>query len=626
MAIQLKQLSFKKINLIQNHQNGFDYDKVRSLVHRIAVLDRERCQPKKCGLECYSLCPGVKMGDKTVTFGEDGKPVISEELCTGCGICTKKCPFDSIMIINLSEELKEDKIHQYDPNGFRLYRLPVPRRGAIVGLVGKNGTGKTTALNVLSGKVIPNMGVMENAPDWGMIIDHFQGTELKDHFERIYKKELRVSFKPQEVYQLAKVWKSDALSLLKMFDEKGTMNELVEQLNLKESLNKLVKELSGGELQRLAVALCALKDADIYFFDEPSSYNDVFQRLNVAKVISGLAEQGKSVLLVEHDLTVLDYLSDYVHVLYGDPGAYGVVSGIMSARVGINTLLDGYLPAENVRFRDKPVMFDVYAPISDSLQTPDVIEYTNLLKSYPSFKLKVSTGSLREGEILGILGGNALGKTTFMKIVAGEEKNDEGEVKCKAKISYKPQYLNAEIDGDVKSLLNRASGGNLDMSLIQSLIINPLKIHKLYDKQVKDLSGGELQKVAVTECLLKEADVYALDEPSAFMDVEDRIAFAKAVQRLVKAQGKSAMIVDHDVQLIDIVSDSLMIFTGEQGVKGEATSPMKKEEGMNTFLKDLRITYRRDIDTGRPRVNKPGSKLDREQKERGSYYYLSERA
>ncbi|MCP8320970.1 MAG: ribosome biogenesis/translation initiation ATPase RLI [archaeon] len=595
------------------------------MVHRIAVLDRERCQPKKCGLECYRLCPGVKMGDKTVTFGEDGKPIISEELCTGCGICTKKCPFDSIMIINLSEELKEDKIHQYGPNGFRLYRLPVPRRGAIVGLVGKNGTGKTTALNVLSGKVIPNMGVIENPPDWGMIIDHFQGTELKDHFERIYRKELRVSFKPQEVYQLAKVWKSDALSILKMFDEKGIMDELVEQLNLKESLNRLVKELSGGELQRLAVALCALKNADIYFFDEPSSYNDVFQRLNVAKVISGLAEQGKSVLLVEHDLTVLDYLSDYVHILYGDPGAYGVVSGIMSARVGINTLLDGYLPAENVRFRDKPVTFDVYAPISDSLQTPNIIEYTNLLKSYPDFKLKISMGSLREGEILGILGGNALGKTTFMKIVAGEEKNDEGEVKCKAKISYKPQYLNAEIDGDVKSLLNRASGDNLDISLIQSLIINPLKIHELYDKQVKDLSGGELQKVAITECLLKEADVYALDEPSAFMDVEDRIAFAKAVQRFIKAQGKSAIIVDHDVQLIDIVSDSLMIFTGEQGVKGEATSPMKKEEGMNTFLKDLRITYRRDIDTGRPRVNKPGSKLDREQKERGTYYYLSKR-
>ncbi len=595
------------------------------MVHRIAVLDRERCQPKKCGLECHRLCPGVKMGDKTIVFGDDGKPIISEELCTGCGICTKKCPFDSIIIINLAEELKGDKIHQYGFNGFRLYRLPIPRKGAIVGLVGKNGTGKTTAINILSGRIRPNLGIINNPPDWDLIIDRFQGTELKDHFEKIYGKELKISYKPQTVYELAKVWKDDALSLLKMFDEKGAMDELVEQLNLEESLHKLVVELSGGELQRLAVALCALKNADIYFFDEPSSYNDVFQRLRVARVISGLAEQGKSVILVEHDLTVLDYLSDYVHILYGDSGTYGIVSGIMSARVGINTLLDGYLPAENVRFRNDPITFDIYAPVGDSLQTPNIIEYADLSKSYSNFKLKVSTGSLKEGEILGILGGNALGKTTFMKIMAGVEKIDEGEVYCKAKISYKPQYLSTEFNGDVKSLLDAASGGNLETGLIQSLIINPLRIHELYDKQVKDLSGGELQKVAVTTCLLREADIYALDEPSAFMDVEDRIAFAKAVQRFIKAQGKSAIIVDHDVQLIDIVSDSLIIFTGQQGIRGEATSPMGKERGMNIFLKDLGITYRRDVDTGRPRVNKPGSKLDREQKERGSYYYLSKR-
>ncbi len=565
------------------------------------------------------------MGEKTIIFGDDGKPIISEELCRGCGICTKRCPFNLIIIINLSEELKEDKIHQYGPNGFRLYKLPIPRKGAIVGLIGKNGTGKTTALNILSGKIKPNMGLIENPPDWDVIIDHFHGTELKDHFEKICNKELIVSFKPQTVYDLARFWKDDSLSLLKMFDEKGAINELIENLNLKECLHKPIKELSGGELQRLAVAICALKNADIYFFDEPSSYNDVYQRLSVAKVISSLAKQGKSVLLVEHDLTILDYLSDYVHILYGDPGAYGIVSGVMSARVGINALLDGYLPAENIRFRDNPITFDVFAPIGDSLQTPNIIEYTDLLKSYPTFKLKVSRGSLKEGEIIGILGGNALGKTTFMRIIAGEEKTDEGEVKCKARISYKPQYLYSESDEGVKTFLDKVSKGDLETSLIQSSIINPLRVNKLYDKSLKDLSGGELQKVAVTACLLREADVYALDEPSAFMDVEDRIAFAKAVQRFIKAQGKSAIIVDHDVQLIDIVSDSLMIFTGEQGVRGEATSPIEKEKGMNIFLKDLGITYRRDVDTGRPRVNKPGSKLDREQKEKESYYYLSKK-
>lgn len=562
------------------------------------------------------------MGKKCVNLNEENMAEISEALCTGCGICIKKCPFVAITIVNLAEELKEAKIHQYGKNGFRLYRLPIPRKATVVGLVGRNGIGKTTALGILSGTLKPNLGEFENPPDWEMIADHFQGTELKRHFDEIANKKLRVSFKPQAVYNVAKVWKNDALSLLKQVDERGARDELIHKLNLEESLKKKIGELSGGELQRLAVAVCASKEADLYFFDEPSSYNDVYQRLTVSKVIAGLAELGKSVLLVEHDLTILDYLSEFVHIIYGDAGVYGVTSGIMSARLGINILLDGYLQAENVRFRERPVTFDIYAPIDNSLETPKVIEYTHLRKNYPAFKLTITEGYLREGEVIGILGANALGKTTFMKIIAGEEKQDEGELNCQVTVSYKPQYLSADYDGDVKTLLDYVSNGKFEESLQKSMVVLPLGVHKLYDKQVKELSGGELQKVATASCLLRDAEVYALDEPSAFMDVEDRIAFAKAIQRFIKSQSKSALIIDHDIQLIDVVSDSLMIFSGESGIEGTASPLMPKEEGMNTFLEALKITYRRDVETGRPRVNKPGSKLDREQKRINSYYYV----
>jgi ATP-binding cassette subfamily E protein 1 len=77
------------------------------------------------------------------------------------------------------------------------------------------------------------------------------------------------------------------------------------------------------------------------------------------------------------------------------------------------------------------------------------------------------------------------------------------------------------------------------------------------------------------------------------------------------------------MQLIDIVADSLVIYEGSPGIEGFATSPMSKEAGMNRFLKDLSITYRRDESTGRPRVNKEGSRLDRLQKEAGDYYYAT---
>jgi ATP-binding cassette subfamily E protein 1 len=122
---------------------------------------------------------------------------------------------------------------------------------------------------------------------------------------------------------------------------------------------------------------------------------------------------------------------------------------------------------------------------------------------------------------------------------------------------------------------------------------------------------------------MRPANLYALDEPSAFLDVEDRIAFAKFLQRFVRAYSKSAIVIDHDMQLVDLVSNSLVIFNGKPGVQGLASQPMQKEVGMNKFLKELSITFRRDETTGRARINKEGSRLDRLQKDSGDYYYTN---
>lgn len=590
--------------------------------HRIAVLDEELCHPKKCGLECIIYCPVNKTGGECIVQRpDDGKAVISEDLCNGCGICVKKCPFDAIVIVNLAKELGKDKIHQYGVNSFRLYRLPTQKKGSIIGLLGKNGTGKSTMVNILSGNIKPNFGNYENELTWDQVIKNFNGTELKSHFERIANGTLRASIKPQLVYQIPKTFKGTAKELIKKFDERKVADKLVNDLDLKIALDRNVTELSGGELQRLAVAVASARDADYYFFDEPSSYNDVYQRLSVAKVIQELAKEGKNVMVVEHDMTLLDYLSDYICVLYGEPGAYGIVSDPQSTKLGINNFLEGFLPTENVRFRDKAFKFDTTSSIDDIISDTLVASYSEITKSFPSFKLKISAGRVRQGEILGIVGANALGKTTFMRILSGLDKPDSGNVEIGAKISYKPQYLNQDYDGNVQSLLFTAYQNIIEGSAVEEQIIIPMGIKKLYEKSLKNLSGGELQKVAVAVCLMRQADIYALDEPSAFLDAEDRIALAKFLQRFVRAQGKSALIIDHDMQLIDLVADSLVIFEGETGLSGVGSSPVRKETGMNQFLKALSITYRRDEDTGRPRVNKEGSRLDRSQKDAGDYYY-----
>ena len=592
------------------------------MTHRVAVLDKELCQPKKCGLECIKYCPVNKSGADCIVLNEETKKAqIDEDICNGCGICVKVCPFDAITIVNLASELSTDKIHQYGINSFRLYKLPNPKKGEVVGLLGRNGMGKSTVVNILSGNLKPNLGNYSEPPEWDDILNFYKGTELKSHFEQIKNGNIRASIKPQQVHNVVNAFDGTGKELLEKYDERGVSRELIKKLDLENSVAQNLNELSGGELQRLAVAVSASKDADFYFFDEPSSYNDVFQRAGVARVIHSLAELGKSVMVVEHDLTLLDYLSDYIEILYGVPAAYGIVSSVLSTKVGINVFLDGYLPSENVRFRDKKFTFDASTSTDEIQQGDVVVSYPKLEKKYSSFSVSIEPGEVRKGDLLGIMGANALGKTTLMKMIAGVEKPDLGSVDQKVKISYKPQYLTNDIDVEVITMLDKANGNPIEGSSEEEQITEPLKIKKLYNKSMMNLSGGELQKVAVATCLLQKVDLYALDEPSAFLDVEDRIAVGKFLQKFCRSFGKSAIVIDHDLQLMDLVSDSMVIFEGTSSVEGFATPPLPKIDAMNRFLKSLDITFRRDEKSNRPRVNKDGSRLDKDQKGSYNYYY-----
>jgi ATP-binding cassette subfamily E protein 1 len=592
------------------------------MTQRVAVLDKELCQPKKCGLECIKYCPVNKSGADCIVLNEEtNKALIDEDICNGCGICVKVCPFEAITIVNLATELATDKIHQYGQNSFRLYKLPTPKKGQVIGLLGRNGMGKSTVINILSGNLKPNLGKYDEPPEWDEILKFYSGTELKSHFEKIKDNQISASIKPQQVYNISQVFDGTGKELLEKYDERGIMNQLIKTLDLENSVGQNVKELSGGELQRLAVAVTSVKDADFYFFDEPSSYNDIYQRTSVAKVIQNLAKIGKSVMVVEHDLTLLDYVSDLIEVLYGISSAYGIVSNVLSTKVGINVFLDGYLPNENIRFRDKKFSFDVSTTAGQFLEAETVIKYPILEKKYSTFSVTVEAGQVHRGEVLGILGANSLGKTTMMKMIANVEKPDSGSVDTKLKIAYKPQYLSNDIDVDVISVLNKANEGLVEGSQEEEQIVDPLKIKKLYNKSIKNLSGGELQKVSIVTCLLQKADLYALDEPSAFLDVEDRIAVAKFIQQFTRSYGKSAMIIDHDVQLLDLVSDSMVIFEGTPGINGHASSPLPKVGAMNKFLKSLDITFRRDEKSQRPRINKENSRLDKIQKAESNFYY-----
>ena len=585
---------------------------------RVAAVNRGRCQPKKCNSECIRYCPVMKNGTEVIEYGEDGKIIIHEELCTGCGICVHKCPYGAISIINLPEELEEDLVHQYGENGFRLFRLPTPKKGQVVGILGQNGIGKTSAISILSGNLVPNLGRIEEKTEWDWIIDKYAGTELGDYLKKVADGKIRAALKPQYVDKLPIAYKGKVGQLLKNVEERD-LDAVVQRLHMEETMEKNIGEISGGELQKVAIAATMLKDADIYFFDEPASYLDISQRLEIAKIIRELSEE-KIVVVVEHDLAILDFLSDLVHLMYGKQGAYGVMANPRPVRNAINIYLSGFLPEENIRFRDKEIKFHPHPP-KDMKESFVLIRYGELKKRLGNFELITSEGQIHQGEVIGVVGPNATGKTTFVKMLAGVLDPDEGWISAEAKVSYKPQYIKPDFEGTVYELLLSTIEGFQDDNFFKIEIAHPLRLKDLYEKEVQSLSGGELQRVAIALCLGRDADIYLLDEPSAYLDAEERMNASKVIKRVMDKSGKSAMVVDHDVYLIDMVSDRIMVFSGEPGVKGIGEGPFHMREGMNRFLKNVGITFRRDNDTKRPRINKLDSRLDREQKSKGEYYY-----
>ncbi|MCK4883618.1 MAG: ribosome biogenesis/translation initiation ATPase RLI, partial [Candidatus Diapherotrites archaeon] len=525
---------------------------------RVAVLNRKKCKSKKCGLVCIKFCPGVRMGEETIV--EDGKfPFISEDLCTGCGICINKCPFGAITIVNLPEETGKI-IHQFGPNSFRLFNLPLPKKGSVLGLIGANGIGKTTAMRILAGDLVPNMGDYESEKTIDDVIESFRGSEFQGYFEKLRDKKIIVSFKPQNVELIPKFFEGTARELLEKIDGKAVESEVAREFEITDVLEKKLSNLSGGELQRVAIVAAALKEADIYFFDEPTSYLDVSQRLKIAKILRMLTEKGKSVVLIEHDLAILDYLSDSVRVLFGKEGAFGIVSAEKSVRLGINEYLLGFLKDENTRVRERAVKFEIRAPPSEWAGV-NFFDYPDLEKKLGNFSLKVKGGSVRRGEVVGILGPNATGKSTFVKMLAGEISPDNIEFKTDYKISYKPQYLKSDFDGTVRDFI--ACEEDIEQDVFESEIKNQMNLGVLMDLKMSDLSGGQLQRVAVSVAMGKKADIYLLDEPSAFFDIDQRLEVAGIIRRVTEKRGSTTLVVDHDILVIDFISDRLLNFSGE---------------------------------------------------------------
>ena len=586
---------------------------------RVAVLLEERCKPNSNAfayLKKYS-----EMCERECIQVEGSKCKILETACPVCFTRAKHCPDGAVKIINLPEELDTDLTHSYGENAFRLFRLPSPRQEQIVGILGPNGIGKSTAINLLSGTFRPNLGDWENSsPDWGEVISTFPRGELRDYLGMVSTGEVSIAVKPQYIDKLPRIFDGEVRELLARVDDRGEMENYTELMGISHILDRKLGDLSGGELQRVAICATLLKEADVYFFDEPSSYLDIYERMRMVGVVRGLADKGKRVLVVEHDLAILDVLCDLIHVIYGERSAYGIFTPPRTTRTAINAYLDGFLPEENVRIRDKPIQFLRGRNRGEEVGTP-ILKWGDIEKTLGDFSLTTGKGEVKSAEVVGVVGPNATGKTTLVKIIAGEVDPDEGWCTMDAKVSYKPQHVRADFEGTVQEWLDTEIGGKWRNGEFHTQVTRALQVDKMVDLHATKLSGGELQAVSIAICLGKEADLYLFDEPSAHLDANARMEAAKAIRRTMESNEKAAMVIDHDTYFLDIVSDSVLVFQGEGGDHGNAIGPLSLRKGMNLFLSDADVTFRRDIESHRPRINKPSSRKDREQKSSGEYFY-----
>jgi ATP-binding cassette subfamily E protein 1 len=576
---------------------------------RLAIIHKEKCKPLACGGVCKNVCPVNKKGEvECVKIGD--KAEIDEPLCVGCGICQKRCPFEAIEIVNLPAVKEENLVYRYGENGFALYGLPIPKEGSVLGLLGRNGIGKSTAIEILAGKKKINLGQeFANEKEQEIAVrEYFQGNELLRYFDNMKGK--KISYKPQNLSSLSV--DVSVFSLLEKRGKKHDIEILTKKLGAEHILHNKLNKLSGGELQKVAIIAATLGEADIYFFDEPLAYLDITERLKVSDFIREIAKN-KTVIVVEHDLLILDYLTDYLNVFYGQQGCFGLVSGVKATKHGINSYLSGFLKEENLRIRDKEINFN----FTKNKQTAGQIiaQWPEFELDFKQFKLEVSAGDVRENHVIGILGKNGTGKTSFVKSLAGlEEVQVNGKsrkLNLDLKISYKPQYIHNNEEGLVLDIIRKEK--------INKKTASMFNLEVLSQKKISELSGGELQRFSIARCLAKEADIYLIDEPSAYLDVEERIACAKAIKEIMSEKQKTAFVVDHDLLLISYLADSVIVFSGESGKYGNSSEIMEFEQGISMLLKELDITLRKDKESGRPKINDRGSVLDREQKREGKF-------
>ena len=253
--------------------------------------------------------------------------------------------------------------------------------------------------------------------------------------------------------------------------------------------------------------------------------------------------------------------------------------------------LEGEIKPENVRFRDEKIAYKHHT----EERKKDVIFRINRMEVKKG-DFKVSNGkeiAIYGGEIVAIAGRNGIGKSTLCSEVFG---------KSREKCAMKRQILERS---------REMVGGVLGKGeLFSEAYKRSMNLDKLAFQKMENLSGGELQKVEIFKALgEEEKTLYILDEPTNMLDVTARIRLSKLLRERVNGE-KAVLLVDHDLEFVHNTADRIIIISGESGKEGRVEGIYDKDDGIRRLMKDFDLSYRRDEESNRLKLNKKGSKKD----------------
>ncbi|KAJ3425958.1 atp-binding cassette sub-family e member [Anaeramoeba flamelloides] len=293
------------------------------------------------------------MGKKCIVKNEEtGSIEIDLDVCVGCMICVKRCKPKALSFLNV-ESIFTKKIFEYATDNYWLSSIPFPQPGKILGIMGGDFLGKSTILKLLSGKLIPT----KDQKNWEKYLISNRKTGIVEYLNKIYNDEMKIRFKVQRLENYIRNFKG---KIHKQFEKSGVINmkeEILTKLSITNLGSRDFTQTSANELQRIAIGLTVINECNIYIIDQPTDFLDIEARYRIAKIIRSLSKGDNYIIVVDHDLSFLDYVSDICSFVYGVPSKHGYSSQVQPVREGINDYLQGYDNHLQYQFRSTALKF-----------------------------------------------------------------------------------------------------------------------------------------------------------------------------------------------------------------------------------------------------------------------------